>query len=419
MYNQPSISDYYRNLFEKTLHSLILNESDNFIVGTPTDELVEYYFSNHALHKIELDKSRGETIEHVKEVRRVPADQRESVYRGEGDIDWEYESIVVSVAFVRDNNNVSRIRQLRTTTYSPSWNPDDCMFSLDTVSVKVNIKGYGFNLSDDQVKNEVNQAKQRINQWIGWVNDDIEKENQQLQSKLKDSIEQRKQKIKSDSDRISSLIKEIDIPLKRKESEAVTKIQLDHKPIVKKIKPTPKQQEEYKLDREKVMSILEIVDNQCRQFEKTPKTYISSNEYDLRNIILSGLNMLFEGRATGETFSNKGKTDIYLNIDKGNILVSECKIWGGGKLYQETIDQLLGYLTWRHNFGIMIAFVKNKNFSQVLNQIEDLVTAHGLYKSGFIKVEENHFQSMHSLPQDGDKEVEIHHLLYNLFVPES
>ena len=41
------------------------------------------------------------------------------------------------------------------------------------------------------------------------------------------------------------------------------------------------------------------------------------------------LNAIFSGKATGETFSNKGKTDIYLNIEKGNILVFECKIWGG------------------------------------------------------------------------------------------
>ena len=132
-------------------------------------------------------------------------------------------------------------------------------------------------------------------------------------------------------------------------------------------------------------------------------------------MILVSLNSLFEGKATGETFSHKGKTDIYLNIDKGNVLICECKIWGGQALYHKTIEQLLGYLTWRHNFGVMITFANQKNFLKILADAPVIIQGHTSYRSGFQKVTENHFLSHHKIDQDEAKDVEIHHLFYNLY----
>jgi hypothetical protein len=162
------------------------------------------------------------------------------------------------------------------------------------------------------------------------------------------------------------------------------------------------------------MDIIEIIDNSCRQFERTPKTYARSGEEDLRNTILVGLNGVFEGRATGETFSVRGKTDIYLNIEKGNILICECKFWEGCQQYRDTIDQLLRYLSWRNNYGIMITFSKRKDFSRILAEIESVVTKHSSYNKGFRELVSNHSLSIHRLPMDDGKEVEIHHLFYNL-----
>jgi hypothetical protein len=151
------------------------------------------------------------------------------------------------------------------------------------------------------------------------------------------------------------------------------------------------------------------------QFERTPDSYKSLDEYALRNIILSTLNSIFSGNATGETFSHKGKTDIYLRIDKGNILIFEFKFWGGQKLYQATIDQLLGYLTWRENFGIVISFVQQKDFSKILSSAPAVVQTHQSYKHSFKQIEKHHAFSIHTLPSDTDKSVEIHHLFYNLY----
>ncbi len=410
--NQASISDYYRALLNQ-VQDQILREKDETILHSNTDELVDYYFSHNSFEAIEFDPDQPPTFEHKKDIRTVPANRREEFYRNEGDLNLEYESIAITMPII-PNENVKTILELQSSTYSLSGEPQ-VTIGHGTIYFSIDIKGYGFKYDDDKVASEVNGNIESVKTWIGRKNNDIAKENAQLKPAIKLFIEQRKSKLNEDGQRINSLIQKINIPLKQKENDAVTRIKLDPKPLVQKVKPNPKLPEEYILDRSKVLDIVSVIDNQGRQFEKTPKTYKAFEEEGLRDVILVSLNSLFEGKATGETFSNKGKTDIYLNIDKGNVLICECKIWGGQALYGKTIDQLLGYLTWRQNFGIMITFVKQKNFSKILNEVQGVVTQHTSYRSGFQQISTTHFLSQHALNQDDSKNVEIHHLFYNLF----
>jgi hypothetical protein len=202
--------------------------------------------------------------------------------------------------------------------------------------------------------------------------------------------------------------------LARKSGDTVKKIKLDTKPFLKKLKPKTNE-EDYTLDSNKVKDVIKIMENQCLQFEKTPSTYQSFDEPNLRDLILANLNSIFEGKATGETFSNHGKSDIYLNIDKGNILITECKIYGGKVLYHKTIDQILSYLTWRQNYGIMINFCRQKDFSKILNDAEQIIKSHPSYQNNFQQIDTSHFISKNTLPIDDYKYVEIHHLYYNLY----
>ncbi|HHT9131288.1 MAG TPA: hypothetical protein ACFYED_02260 [Candidatus Tripitaka californicus] len=406
------ISDYYRAL-QKQVQEQILGEKDEVILHSNTDELVEYYFAYNSLSPIEFDPNRDQTLEHKKEMRVVPARRREESYRYEGDLNFEYESIVVTFPIL-PNKKIQDILALQSSTYSLSGDPS-VRVGHDALYLNIDIKGYGFKYDNDKVASEVNRGVDEVKTWIQRKNNDIVKENAQLEQNIRSFVEQRKAKLTEDTQRIASLVQKINIPLKQKENEVVKRIRLDPRPIVKKIKPNPKLPEEYVLDRSKVLDIISVIDNQGRQFEKTPKTYKDFEEEGLRDVILVSLNSLFEGKATGETFSNKGKTDIYLNIDKGNVLICECKIWGGQALYHETIDQLLGYLTWRHNFGIMLTFVKQKNFSKVLSDAPGIIQQHASYRSRFQQATINHFLSHHKLGQDETKDVEIHHLFYNLY----
>lgn len=405
-------SQFYDGILEG-IRVRILKEDDAVILGTSTSELTDYFLEGIP-QPIGFDEERGEHAEHKKEVRTVRAQDRDEIYRNEGDKQWEFETITITM-YTEPGKNAQYIREYRTSTYSQSWSPREVTWGPDYVSFSIDIKGYHINLTEEDVQRQVQWQKDRITERFRWANEEISKGNEMLKVKVPEMIEQRKAKLNEDKEKLASILKVINIPLKKKESEAVKRIQVNRKPLVSKVRPKPNLPEEYVLDRDKVMDIISIIGNQGHQFEKTPQTYIGIDEEGLRNIILVGLNTVFEGSATGETFSHKGKTDIYLAIDKGNILICECKIWAGKGVAGKTIDQLLRYLTWHQNYGVIITFVRQKNFSAIIAQTEDIVSSHSSYKRGFTSITKTHFISHHSLPGDDMKEVELHHIFFNLY----
>jgi hypothetical protein len=409
--NDPTYNDYYLKLFED-LKLRIASEADDYIIAQPTEDLLKYY-CNQALSPIEFDTNKDETIEHKKYIKTIRAHERDRAYRQDGDLNMEGEKIIVKLPII-PNNDINKILNLRTQSISLSGGPN---FNVDRNNIvfEIEIKGYGINLDIHQVDNAIITTKSSIKSYLTRKNREIASENSGLKTKLSLYINSRKEKLDLDKKRINELVNLIKIPLARKDGEIVKKITIDKKPFIKKIKPkTP--EEDYQLDREKVVDIIKLINNQCLQFEKTPKTYNKFDEPNLRDLLLSNLNSIFEGQATGETFNFHGKTDIYLNIDKGNILVTECKFYSGEKKYHETIDQLLGYLTWRQNFGIMLSFCRQKNFTKILDDAESIIKSHTSYESGFIAHDKSHFISRHTLPGDDYKYVEIHHLYFNLYI---
>ena len=408
--SDKTFEQYYSELFD-SIKLKIASESDNFIITQPTEDLIKYYTSN-CINPVEFDFDREESLDHQKYIKTIYANQREWGYQNEGDLQMECEKVVVKIPIL-PNKDINQIISLRTNSISISVTPD-FKVSNNHILIEVEIKGYGFNLSNEEISTRILSTKDFIRNHFHSKNSAINSENEKLISRLTQFIEDRKQKLDADKKRIGDLINLVKIPLARKDDALIKKIHIDKQPFVKRLKPQTKE-EDYQLDREKVIDIIKLIDNQCLQFEKTPKTYEPFGETNLRDLILANLNSIFEGKATGETFNNKGKTDIYLNIDKGNILVSECKFYGGEKLYHDTIEQLLGYLTWRQNYGIMISFCKQKNFSKIIQDAETIIKKHASFEGNFQTLTNSHLVSKNTLPSDDYKYVEIHHLYYNLY----
>src|SRR5437660_4309255 len=98
------------------------------------------------------------------------------------------------------------------------------------------------------MQQDVQCQKSRIEEWIRWIQADVDKENRQLKDNLRIFIDSRKAKLNEDKDKVASLAKKINIALKKKEDEATKRVQLDHKPLIKRVRPTPTAPEEYVLD---------------------------------------------------------------------------------------------------------------------------------------------------------------------------
>ena len=80
--NKPSFAQAYAETLEN-IRLKILGEPDGFIIGSDTEELVEYYFVPKALTPIKIDPERQEMAEPINEMKTVPANRREDSYRNE------------------------------------------------------------------------------------------------------------------------------------------------------------------------------------------------------------------------------------------------------------------------------------------------------------------------------------------------
>ncbi|MBX8827723.1 hypothetical protein HBA93_19140, partial [Ochrobactrum sp. SFR4] len=116
--------------------------------------------------------------------------------------------------------------------------------------------------------------------------------------------------------------------------------------------------------------------------ERSPSSFATMQEEDIRQHFLVQLNGHYEGKATGETFNAEGKTDILVRDEGRNIFIAECKFWRGDKGFSDTIDQLLGYLSWRDTKTAIMVFNRNKDMSNVLSKIRSLTESHPLFKTG-------------------------------------
>ncbi|TKC07993.1 hypothetical protein FA048_12575 [Pedobacter polaris] len=408
----PTFNDHYQEQLEKVREE-ILRENDAQILGSDVDELSKYYFQRYSLVALDFDPE-DIAFEPKKEVRRVRAHQREFGYQSEGDTNWEYEVAIISLP-IQPNSNLHLIMKLNGLTRTLDGFDESISFERNEISYKFDTKWYGGSMDEDAMANEINSKSDRLINLLNAKNSNIIQENTNFLGSIKNILSQRKTKLESDNNKINALTQKIRIPLKQKVPREVTKISVDTRDFVKVVKPTPKLPEEYTLEETILSEILNFIDNQCLTFERTPSSYKQLGEEQLRDIILAALNAIFEGNATGETFVKKGKTDIHLKIEKGEILIFECKLWGGEKTYLDTIDQLTRYVTWRQNYGVIIMFCKNRDFSKVLAQVPGIIQSHSNFVGGYKAIGSSHFVTNHTLPEDTEKKIKVHHLLYNLY----
>lgn len=126
--------------------------------------------------------------------------------------------------------------------------------------------------------------------------------------------------------------------------------------------------------------IIEVVRGAMRAMERTPSVASGKHEEELRDQILVPLNGSFAGAATGETFVQRGKTDILVKVDDRHVFVGECKWWTGAKACASAVDQLLGYLPWRNEKAALILFIDRKDATSVIDKADETIRAHAAFK---------------------------------------
>jgi hypothetical protein len=171
------------------------------------------------------------------------------------------------------------------------------------------------------------------------------------------------------------------------------------------------------INNEMYEDILSIIRHAGASFEGAPQTYKPLGEEGLRDNVLSHLNAVFEGRATGETFRKYGKTDIRIEEETRAAFVGECKLWGGEKVLLEAMSQLLDYVTWRDCKSALVIFNKDvAGFSEIQETVEKALPTH----SNFLRAKETgrigEWRFVFKSAEDPAREVTVHVFMFNLYL---
>ncbi len=250
-------------------------------------------------------------------------------------------------------------------------------------SIEVEVEGSEIsfdiiNWSDDaeEIRRKAEEIISNIQKQENYIKKEIYGYNSDLENKTHKIFQDRKTVILKQYNLADSL----DVPFKRAEKVPFTfSVPLvKRKPVIKPSTSSEKFTPEFTLDTSEYNYILKICHETGIEMERHPGIYFEKDEETLRDHFIMMLSSHFPS-VTGETFNKIGKTDILIRHENSNIFVAECKFWKGIKVFYETIDQILSYLTWRDSKTAILCFVKNKELDPILKQIESETSKHSCY----------------------------------------
>ena len=234
-------------------------------------------------------------------------------------------------------------------------------------------------MEPQQVRAEIDRRLGETTKYLEWLRGNASEFNEKIRQLASERINWRRQKVLSDQ----SLVANLGFPLKERTDAPRTytapNVQRRITPTMPPASTAPYEPEPTLIN-DDYEHILSVMTNMALVMERSPSAFTEMDEEALRSHFLVQLNGHYPGQATGETFNYEGKTDILIRANGKNIFIAECKYWDGAKKFIKTIDQLLGYVSWRDTKTAIIIFNRNRNFSQVLGAIPGSVRAHPNFK---------------------------------------
>jgi hypothetical protein len=278
------------------------------------------------------------------------------------------------------------------------------------------LKIVGTNLEAERVRSDIDRLITEIQSHLATLRGNAQGLRAQLPTQARSAIESRRQKLIGDRNLVGGL----GFKMKPRPGTAQT---FTAPEVRKKLAPSLPAASTLPYKPEPVLSnadyehILGVLQNMVQVMERSPSAFETMDEESIRSHFLVQLNGHYEGQATGETFNYEGKTDILVRSDGKNIFIGECKFWSGPKMLTETIDQVLGYTSWRDTKVAVIVFNRNKDFSRVLGTIAETASAHANFKRKLGGSTETIFRYCFSHRDDKNRELSLTILAFD--VPQS
>lgn len=390
----------------KKLQEEIAAVNGDRLLNTAVDDLARYFES-----KFTIEVPALVTEEIVVDQREAKIDVRDDPRRWIDDrsrpVHVPGTEVEVEIPFTGD----AEVFRVRPTSYTMS--PPRAELRSNALVLRIS----GTDLAADGVQQSINQTINEVQSHLSTLRTNTAGLNQQLFQRAKTAIESRRQKLLADRNLVGAL----GFKMKQRDGNQRT---FSAPEVKRKIGPTmpPASSAPYKpepvLNDDDYEHILSVLDNMAHVMERSPSAFHHMDEEALRTHFLVQLNGHYEGQATGETFNYEGKTDILVRSGDKNIFVAECKFWGGPKKLSETIDQLLGYSSWRDTKTAVIIFNRNRDFSRVLATIPETAKQHSNFKRELAGRTDTRFRYCFSHRDDTNRELLLAILVFDVPTPQ-
>lgn len=403
LFSERDLSDIFRGHLvgaqkevDKITKGLFQSNSD--------EQIVQHIYSKMEISPLEIHPDAGEITEPLESKIQKRGRFQDVIYvKG---VELEY-----SLAY----SGESDLWKYRPGTYT--YNPPNGNFHPDRINDLIGIIKIKFFYPDSEfkpenVKTEIDNAVKKISEYLAWSKKDVLLHNNQLLAEIKRLVTQRRDRLGG----IQATMEKLEIPVRKREG-APTTIKL---PIKKRVIPTltpiGKSDPEYGISNQNYEQILNVIRHEGATFERTPSTFAVHNEEELRDILLAHLNGHFEGQAAGEVFRKNGKTDIAIEFKTRAAFIAECKIWYGDRKLIESVDQLLGYLTWRDVKTALVIFNKYvAGFKDIQEKLPLILKSY----TNFVGIEPSGDGEWRLRVRSGEDEkriIEVHVFLFNMFI---
>lgn len=259
----------------------------------------------------------------------------------------------------------------------------------------------------EELLKSLESSLKEIREGISHANNDVNAFNNSLKDQVLKLLQKKREKVEA----YFNIAEMFEVPIEKKEYAQT------HIPLKRNIVPIAKHYETinyYGISDKDYIDIIETIKHTGTTYERTPSSYKTLHEEDLRNTLLAALNATYKGDATGETFRNAGKTDICIERENRAAFVAECKMWTGKKDVEKAINQLDSYLTWRDCKTALIYFVKRKDFFNILDTMERTLNLCDDMRN-VISVDKNEFDCLFLSQSNPGQKVRMRVLLFNLY----
>jgi len=366
LFNDGILSEFLEGR-KRELFKEIQKQDANYILNVSITDFCDYFYNKSELDAPVLDEENITVDQQEKDID-VSKDYMRSIRDRSKPFYLKGTSISYFIPFSGDTDLFR---------YQPSsftLNPAEAIIGRNELCVSFD----GIDQDPEKVKRDFSRELGKIKKYLGWVAKDITQFNDNLAKEIETKVKHRREKLLKDR----ALVANLGFPLRKRKDAPLTYVvpEIRRKITAKPTASTALYKPEPALSMEDYEHILNVANNMALVMERSPNTFSSMKEEDIRQHFLVQLNGQYEGQATGETFNFQGKTDILIRHEGKNVFIAECKFWEGTKGLKDTINQILNYLSWRDTKTSIFIFNLGRSLSNVLSKIPDIVKNHPNFK---------------------------------------